>query len=127
MSPLAIAIAALGAAIVTYPAFAQSKSPAPDPAYAAYQRGHYLSAYALATQRIEEKKDPAAMTLVGELLANGLGVKHDEKRAAYWYKLAAEAGDREAIYALGLLHLEGRGVQRNLEEAARRFREAAER
>jgi TPR repeat protein len=122
-----LAVAIFGTAIGVSAAFAQSKSAAPDPAFAAYQQGQYLTAFALATQRIEENKNPAAMTLVGELLANGLGVKPDEKRAAYWYKLAADAGDREAIYALGLLHLEGRGVDKNREEAARRFRDAAAR
>lgn len=98
-----------------------------DLAFGAFQKGLYLSAYAEATRRIEERKDPKAMTLVGELLANGLGVKLDEKRAAYWYELAAEAGDREAIYALGILHLEGRGTAWDRAEAAKRFRAAAER
>ncbi|HEY7459885.1 MAG TPA: tetratricopeptide repeat protein [Xanthobacteraceae bacterium] len=119
--------AALALLATTMSAFAQSKTPAPDAVYAAFQQGQYLTAYALATQRIEEHKDPKAMTLVGELLAGGLGVKPDERRAAYWYDLAAKAGDREAIYALGLMHLEGRGVERSREQAARRFREAAER
>jgi TPR repeat protein len=125
MNRLAIAIAFLTTALATSSALCQSATT--DPAYAAFQQGHYLTAYALATQRIDEKKDPAAMTLVGELLANGLGVKPDAKRAAHWYRLAAEAGNREAIHALGLLYLEGRGVDKNREEAARRFRAAAER
>jgi TPR repeat protein len=97
-----------------------------DLAFGAFQRGHYLTAYAEATRLIETNKDPKAMTLVGEILANGLGVKPDEKRAAYWYGRAAEAGDREANYALGLLHLQGRGVARDRAEAAKRFRSAAE-
>jgi uncharacterized protein len=66
------------------------------------------------------------MTLVAELLANGLGVKRDEARAVHWYRLAAEAGDREAVFALGLMYLEGRGVERDRAEAARRFRAAAD-
>ena len=46
----------------------------PDPAYGAFQRGYYLTAFSLATQRVDEKKDVKAMTLLGELYANGLGV-----------------------------------------------------
>lgn len=127
MRRLWLAIILLGAVALPFAAAAQTKSPAPDLAYAAFQQGQYLTAYSLASQRIETNKDPAAMTLVGELLANGFGVKRDEKRAAHWYKLAADAGNREAIYALGLLYLQGRGVVQNREEAARRFRDAAER
>jgi TPR repeat protein len=97
-----------------------------DLAFGAFQRGHYLTAYAEATRLIETNNDPKAMTLVAEILANGLGVKPDEKRAAYWYARAAEAGDREASYALGLLYLQGRGVARDRAEAAKRFRVAAE-
>src|SRR5271170_7785455 len=39
----------------------------PDPAYAAFQRGYYVTAFALATERVEAKKDVKAMTLLGEL------------------------------------------------------------
>ena len=42
-------------------------------AYGAFQRGHYVTAFAIATQRVEEQKDVKAMTLLGELYANGLG------------------------------------------------------
>src|SRR5690606_19226546 len=127
-----IALAALIAGAL--PALARSKSPEPgtavetaiDLAYGAFQRGEYLTAYAEATRRIEQDNDPKAMTLVGELLAHGLGVKRDEARAAYWYRRAASAGDREAIFALGLMYLEGRGVERDRAEAARRFRAAAD-
>src|ERR1700681_2711794 len=47
----------------------------PDPAYAAFQRGYYLTAFALATDRVETKKDVKAMTLLGELYAGGLGIR----------------------------------------------------
>lgn len=137
MRALPVLIASLALSIAV-PSFAQEKTketakqepastePNADLAFGAFQRGHYLTAYAEATRLIEVNKDPKAMTLVGEILANGLGVKPDEKRAAYWYGRAAEAGDREASYALGLLHLQGRGVTRDRAEAAKRFRSAAE-
>ena len=39
-------------------------------------------------------KRSAAMTLLGELYAQGLGVPRDDAKAAQWYKLAAGHGDR---------------------------------
>ena len=79
-------------------------APAPDNpnvdlAYGAYQRGQYHTAFNLATKRAHDN-DPKAMTLLGELYSNGLGVKRDDAKAAEWYKRAAERGDREAMFAL---------------------------
>jgi TPR repeat protein len=79
-----------------------------DLAYGAFQRGYYLTAFAIATRRVNEDKDVKAMTLLGELYAYGLGVQRDDKKAAEWYRLAADRGDREAMFALGLLYLGGR-------------------
>ena len=80
----------------------------PDLAYGAFQRGFYLTAFAIATRRVEEKNDIKAMTLLGELYANGFGVERNDTKAAEWYKLAADRGDREAMFALGMFHLGGR-------------------
>ena len=49
------------------------------------------------------------MTLLGELYANGQGVNRDDKKAAEWYKQAADRGDREATFALAMLRMAGRG------------------
>jgi TPR repeat protein len=86
----------------------------PDLAYGAYQRGLYLTAFRQATLRIEKNsKDAAAMTLLGELYNQGLGVPVDPVKAAEWYKLAARQGDRQALSALGLMALDGRGMPKN--------------
>src|SRR5258707_15522637 len=75
------------------PAATQSSKPAPtqtrpvsasprrdlDMAYGAFQRGHYVTAFAIATQRGEEQKHVKAMTLPGELYANRLGAERDTK------------------------------------------------
>ena len=58
--------------------------------------------HAKPTRRVDEKNDPKAMTLLGELYADGLGVPNDDKKAAEWYKLAAARGDREAVFALAM-------------------------
>ena len=81
-------------------------------AYGAFQRGLYLTALAEASERAQQN-DPAAMTLLGELYANGLGVGRDDSKAAQWYKLAAAHGDRDAMFALAMFNLEGRAGPRN--------------
>ena len=77
----------------------------PDLAFGAFQRGYYLTAFELATNRVEQNDDPKAMTLLGELYANGLGVPQNDTKAADWYKLAAARGDREAMFALAMFAL----------------------
>src|SRR4029079_15305129 len=83
--------------------------PKVDLVYGAYQRGLYKTSFELATKRVQENGDPKAMTMLGELYANALGIKRDYAKAAEWYKRAAEAGDREGMFALALLRLSGRG------------------
>ena len=74
-----------------------------DLVYGAYQRGQYKTAFDLATKRVQETGDPKAMTMLGELYANAMGVKRDYAKAADWYKRAADGGDREAMFALAML------------------------
>ena len=73
-----------------------------DLAYGAFQRGHYLTAFNEASKRAQQN-DPAAMTLLGEIYAQGLGVGRDDSKAAQWYKMAAAKGDRDALFALAML------------------------
>ncbi|MEE7458459.1 hypothetical protein MPAR168_09110 [Methylorubrum populi] len=87
-----------------------SANPNADAAYGAYQRGRYVTAFREATKRIETNpKDAAAMTLLGELYNQGLGVKQDPKRALDWYRLAAAQNDAHAMASLGLMAMDGRG------------------
>jgi TPR repeat protein len=97
----------------------------PDYAYGAFQRGYFLTAFALALERAQEN-DPAAQTLLGEILRRGLGVKQDIDAAIDWYTLAAAKGDAEALYALGRMHLDGIGVEPDSAAAADFFRRAAD-
>jgi TPR repeat protein len=95
-----------------------SRHNASDVAYGAYERGFYLTAFNEAT-KFAQQNDPAAMTLLGELYANGLGVSRDDTKAAQWYKLAASHGDRDAMFALAMFSFEGRAGPRDEDEAAR--------
>jgi TPR repeat protein len=78
-------------------------APDGDVAFGAYQRGLYLTALIEAQKRMEQNNDPKAMTLLGELYANGLGVGMNDAKAAELYKRAADRGDREAMLQLGMM------------------------
>ena len=97
----------------------------PDLAFGAFQQGRYLTAFGIATNRVELKKDPKSMTLLGELYAGGLGVPQNDATAAEWYKLAADRGDREAMFALAMFRLQGRAGPRDREAGAKWLTAAA--
>ena len=96
----------------------------PDLAFGAYQRGYFLTALQYATDDAEKGNAPA-MTLLGELYANGLGVPRDDTKAADWYKLAAARGDRNAMFALAMFALNGRAGPRDREQSAKWLAAAA--
>src|SRR5581483_1484109 len=118
-------IGALG--LGAHPLAAQTARPnshAPDIAYGAFQRGFYMTAFTEASKRAEQN-DFKAMTLLGELYANGLGVARDDQKAAEWYKRAADHGDREAMFALGMFYMDGRGGAANRDQGAKLLASAA--
>jgi TPR repeat protein len=96
-----------------------------DAAYAAFQRGQYKTALTLATERAEKLDDIKAMALLGEIYASGLGVKQDDIKAADWYRRAADRGDRDAMFALGMLRIAGRAGPVNREDGAKLIAAAA--
>ena len=99
---------------------------APDFAFAAYQRGYYITAMREAMKRIDaDPNDGPAMTLIGELYSQGLGVRQDATEADRWYKLAASRGDRQGIFALAIAKLKGDGVPQDHAGAAELFAKAA--
>ena len=111
------------------PAATVIPAPAPDNpnadlVYGAYQRGLYKTAFDLAMPRAQAG-DTKAMTMLGELYANAMGVKRDYAKAADWYKRAADGGDREGMFALAMLRLGGRGGPVNREEAVKWLASAA--
>jgi len=149
MRAIAVIAAALLAAPSNQSAFAQSGAPRPpaakpnragapaektapgpvgppaDMAYGAFQRGYFLTAFSLATDRVTNGADPKAMTLLGELYADGLGVPRDDRRAAEWYGLAAARGDSNAMFALAMFALNGRAGTRDREASTRWLAAAA--
>lgn len=71
--------------------------------------------------------DPKAQCRLAAFLRDGeLGTNPDAAGAAMWYKLAASAGDPDAMLAYGEALRAGRGVKKNLKEAVKYFKAAAE-
>jgi TPR repeat protein len=109
------------------PAPAKPESPPPDIAFGAYQRGMFLTAFKEATKRLEANADDtAAMALLAELYTRGLGVNQDWEKAASWYKLAAQRGNKRAAYDYAMLLMQGTGVKKDPDEARRLLEQASE-
>ncbi len=98
--------------------------PPPDLAFGAFQRGYFLTAFKDATDDAV-KGNAKAMTLLGELYANGLGVARDDKKAADWYRLAAARGDANAMFALAMFAINGRAGPRDRDLGAKWLAAAA--
>ena len=98
----------------------------PDFAFGAFQRGYFGTALQHATRRISDNpQDGAAMTLIGEIYAQGLAVKRDPEEAAHWYKLASQQGNREGTFAYAMALLNGDGVAKDAAAAKPLFEAAA--
>ncbi|MEO9613781.1 MAG: tetratricopeptide repeat protein [Nitratireductor sp.] len=96
-----------------------------DPAFGAYQRGLYKTAYNLALPRAENG-DAAAQALVAEILARGLGLPRDPAEAAKWYGRAAEAGIAEAQFQYALVLSDGKYAGPDPDRAFELMRSAAD-
>ncbi|MGL4727790.1 MAG: tetratricopeptide repeat protein [Bosea sp. (in: a-proteobacteria)] len=122
------ALMLIGAVLLPSSAHAQRPAtPEPDTAYGAYQTGFYRLAFQIATQRIErDGRDAAAMTLLGEILRQGLGVRQDAAKAADWYRIAAERGDANAAFSFAMMLLRGEGVARDVTRGRQLLERAAQ-
>jgi TPR repeat protein len=96
-----------------------------DPAYGAFQRGLYRTAYNLALEKAKQGDAPSQV-LVADILARGLGMARNEKEAAEWYRRAAEQGVPEAQFQYALLLVDGRFVNQDKNEAFALMEAAAE-
>ena len=60
------------------------------------------------------------------MYANGQGVPQDYTQAVAWYRQAAEQGDSEAQFQLGIVYTLGKGVSQDAAQAVDWYRQAAE-
>jgi TPR repeat protein len=56
---------------------------------------------------------------------SGYGVEKDYNQAVTWYRKAADAGDRDGMYYLGVMYENGRGVNQDQQQALMWYRKSA--
>jgi localization factor PodJL len=73
-----------------------------------------------------EKGQAVAQYRLGTLYERGQGVAADPAKAAHWYEMAANQGNRKAMHNLAVSYASGaNGGKKNMPEAARWFAKAA--
>jgi TPR repeat protein len=60
------------------------------------------------------------------MYAKGRGVPQDYAEARKWWRKAAEQGEAQAQYSLGIMYNQGKGVPQDYVEAVKWYRKAAE-
>ena len=73
-----------------------------------------------------ERGDAHAQALLGNMYANGQGVRQDDAEAVRWYRQAAAQGYAQAQTNLGAMYAEGRGVHQDLALAQKWFGKACQ-
>ncbi|MEX4415886.1 sel1 repeat family protein [Haemophilus influenzae] len=109
-----ITTAILGFSLASFHYTAWTDTPAQQfqQGFEATTRGDYHTAFKLWLPLAEQGYAGAQFNL-GNLYANGQGVKQDDFEAMKWYRKAAEQGNANAQALLGFAYLLGKGVQVN--------------
>lgn len=82
-----------------------------------YDRGDYEGA-AEQWRALADQGDMRAQYRLGQMFAEGIGVRKDDRVALHWYRQAAGQGSFEARYELALMYSLGRGVRQDRSRAA---------
>lgn len=93
-----------------------------DKAKEAFVAKNYRDAFTLLKKLAKES--PEAAYYLGIIYYQGLNVEVDDNLAFYYFRLAWEGLFEEGIYMLGRLYEEGRGVERNYEQAFKLYQAA---
>ncbi|WP_371374227.1 tetratricopeptide repeat protein [Thalassotalea aquiviva] len=75
---------------------------------------------------LAEQGNPLAQSNLGVLYENGWGVKVDLDKARYWYELAVENKQTDAMFNLANMYHHGFGVEQDLNIAGELYLQAAE-
>ena len=63
---------------------------------------------------------------LGNLYAQGLGVKEDSSRALEYYRLAAAQGDAKSYYNLAIMYESGEAMEKDIGKAVEYYEKSAE-
>jgi V8-like Glu-specific endopeptidase len=96
-----------------------------EDAVAATHKGDYAAAHEF-LRPLADNGDIRAQFNLGQLYANGWGVRRDYAEAVAWYRKAADQGLATAQYNLGVAYANGDGVLQDDAEAVRWYRLAAD-
>lgn len=80
---------------------------------------------ALNNAQPQEPQDADAQLKLGMCFYQGTGVAQDYKKAAWWFKKAADQGQADAQFIFGFCCYNGRGVAPSYQEASYWFKKAA--
>ena len=75
---------------------------------------------------LAKQGDAAAQYNLGLAYNNGRGVRKNEQKAFWWWRVAAEHGDPTAQFYLGNMYRAGIGVPQDIQQAFKWYRKAAE-
>lgn len=75
--------------------------------------------------QLAHKSSPRIQNALANMYRTGEAVKHDDRKGFYWYKLAADQGNREALFYLGEHYSDGLGVDRDDKKAFECFYKSA--
>ena len=119
--------ALFGASVFSFQSTAWADTPEQQfqQGFEASTRGDYQTAFKLWLSLAEQGNASAQFNL-GNMYANGQGVKQDDFEAVKWFRQAAEQGYTDAQFNLGVMYAKGQGVKQDDVEAVKWYRKAAE-
>ena len=119
--------ALFGASVFSFQSTAWADTPEQQfqQGFEASTRGDYQTAFKLWLSLAEQGNASAQFNL-GNMYANGQGVKQDDFEAVKWFRQAAEQRDASAQFILGSSYLFGKGVQVNKSLAKEWFSKACD-
>lgn len=82
-------------------------------------RKEYIKAFELFRETAIKHNNAAALRRLGRMYERGDAIYQNQKRANILYRIAANAGDKRALYFLGVNYVQGLGVDKNRSEARR--------
>ena len=84
----------------------------------AADRNDFATAFKCFVADAKQNNNPQSQFLTGFFLYHGTGVTKNYKYALDWFELAAENGSADAMFYIGEIHKNGKGVMKNINKAA---------
>ena len=119
--------ALFGASVFSFQSTAWADTPEQQfqQGFEASTRGDYQTAFKLWLSLAEQGNASAQFNL-GNMYANGQGVKQDDFEAVKWFRQAAEQGYTDAQFNLGVMYAKGQGVRQDKGQAKEWFGKACD-